>query len=65
MASASAKMPRRLVILGFLNLAVGRPDFLTTNAHTSERHFLVQQFCESSVTPHLALAGSGLEWGSR
>ena len=32
------------------------PCFLNANAHTSERNFLVHQFCESSVTPHLALA---------
>jgi hypothetical protein len=36
------------------------PDFLTTNAHTSERNFLIQQFRESSVTPHLALPPRGV-----
>jgi len=37
MASASPKMPRRRVFLGFLGLSVGPcPDLLTTNAHKSE-----------------------------
>jgi hypothetical protein len=36
MTSASAKMPRRRFFWGFLCLSVGPcPDFLTTNAHTS------------------------------
>ena len=49
-------------LLGFPRSVCGPcPDFLTTNAHASERNFLVQQFCESSVTPHLALAAEDTE----
>jgi len=43
-------------LLGFPRSVCGPcPDFLTTNAHTSERKFLIQQFSESSVMPHSAL----------
>jgi len=58
MASASAKMPRRRVsgVSSVCLWARPCPGFLTTNAHTSERNFLIQRFCESSVTPHSALA---------
>jgi len=51
-------------LLGFPRSVRGPcPDFLTTNAHTSERNFLDQQFCESSVTPHLALAFGRVRFG--
>jgi len=40
-ASASAKMPRRRVFWGFLWSVCGPSRFPDTNAHTSERNFLV------------------------
>jgi hypothetical protein len=45
MASVSAKMPPKTFLRGFLGLSVGPcPEFLTTNAHTSERTLSIRSY---------------------
>jgi hypothetical protein len=45
MASASAKMLPKTFFRGFLGLSVGPcPEFLTTNAHTSERTLSIRSY---------------------